>query len=88
MTDFDKVFDEVRKQLLDSGRESTPIFDKTAETMKPLLVSSEKIGGLKALMLISDKLRKRVALTNRFDSKDFIELMEETRLEVVRERNG
>lgn len=84
MTEFDDVFDEIRKQLTQTKTEATPVFDRVATHMTPLVKTSERIGGLKTLIALQGKLEILIRQTNaKPTAKQIIDAIDEVRIELM-----
>ncbi len=81
MTD---LFDQIKQELKDN----TPIFDSVSNTLRPLMQSSEIVGGLKALISLSEKITERVNTGNKITGEDIMRFIDQVREEVVRNRRG
>lgn len=81
MTD---VFDEIKAELKDH----TPIFDNVSNTLRPLVQSSEIIGGLKALMSLGDKIEEHRKHNQKLTGADLLRYIDQVREETVRNRRG
>jgi hypothetical protein len=78
------VFEQIKQEL----KENTPIFDSVSNTLKPLMQSSEIVGGLKALISLSEKITERVNSGYKLTGDDIMRFIDQVRDETVRNRRG
>lgn len=81
MTD---VFDQIKQELKDH----TPIFDNLTNSLRPLVQSSEIVGGLKALIALNEKLKEHAKHSKNMTHLDLMKYIDEVREETVRNRRG
>lgn len=78
------VFDQIKAEL----KEHTPIFDHVTNTLRPMIQSSEIIGGLKALTALGEKIEQHRKHQTKLTGADLIRYIDEVREETVRNRRG
>ena len=78
------LFDQIKQELKDN----TPIFENVSQTLKPLIASSEIVGGLKALVSLSEKITERANNNHRITAEDILKFIDQVRDEVIRSRRG
>lgn len=78
------VFDQIKQELKDH----TPIFDNLTNSLRPLVQSSEIVGGLKALISLSDKIEEHRKHNPILTGADLLHYIDQVREETVRNRRG
>jgi hypothetical protein len=78
------LFDQIKTEL----KEQTPIFDTVSNTLRPIVQSSEIVGGLKALVALSEKIEAHNKHSQKFTGADLLRYIDEVREETVRNRRG
>lgn len=78
------LFDQIKEDLKDN----TPIFDNVSNTLRPLIQSSEIIGGLRALISLSDKITERTNKNLKITGEDILRFIDQVREDIVRNRRG
>lgn len=78
------VFEQIKQELKDN----TPIFDSVSTTLRPLIQSSEIVGGLKALIALSDRITECTNKNLKITGADILRFIDEVREETVRNRRG
>lgn len=78
------VFDQIKQELKDN----TPIFDNLTNSLRPLVQSSEIVGGLKALIALSEKLNEHTKHSKNLTHQDLMKYIDQVREETVRNRRG
>lgn len=78
------VFEQIKAELKDH----TPIFDNLTNSLRPLVQSSEIVGGLKALMALYDRIEKHAQTHKTINAADILTFIDQVREETVRNRRG
>lgn len=81
MTD---IFDQIKAELNDH----TPVFDNLTNSLRPLMQSSEIVGGLKALMALYNRIEEHAKNYKTLNASDLLKYIDQVREETVRNRRG
>ena len=78
------VFDQIKAELQDH----TPLFDNLTNSLRPLMQSSEIVGGLKALMALYNRIEEHNRNYKTLNVSDLLKYIDQVREETVRNRRG